>query len=412
MHEEFMAFVRDDASFRTARAVVESRGWEAACVQQGGLDLLADMLESAAPPKILLLDLDGEGDVMGAATRALDVCGPDCRVIFLASLNDINLYRQFVKLGAADYIVKPMPEEVLAGALQHAARPVAAPAAAKEKTGEARVGKIIPIMGAHGGVGATTLAVNLAAAMAGPLGLHVGLIDLDMHFGSCALALDKEPGRGMRAALENPERLDGLLIASSMVEALPRLSILCSEEPLDAPLYVSGDATMALMKPVAQDFDVILVDLPRAMMLSQKRLLTEAHDMVLVCDLTLASLRDVRRIRAFMKNLKPDLMPMLVANHTGDTAYATLDQATFEKNAEAKFDMLLPEDARAAKQAANLGKALLTVAPESVLAKNIVSLARLLTGIREEKKVAESKGFGALLKGLGKNDREKGEGKK
>lgn len=396
MHEEFMGFVSDEASYRIARSVAEARGWPSAVVQQGGLDMLADMLENYAPPKILLLDLDAEPDVLNAATRAIGLCGPDSHIIFLAKHNDISLYRQFIQLGASDYLVKPLSEDILTQAIINTSKPKRGALEAAEK--ELHTCKIIPVIGTRGGVGVTTVAVNLSWILSQQLNQHVGLVDLDMQFGSTALALDREPGRGMRAALENPERLDGLLIASSMVQHSDKFSILCAEDTLDTTFHFDGDATLGLLKPIRNDFDMMLVDMPRHHLSTQKTLLNEAHAVLIVADLTLASLRDARRIKAYLKNLRPDLLPILIVNHVGDSPYSTLDQATFEKNLEAKVDVVLPEDIKTAKQAANLGKPFASVAADAPITKALITLARTLSGQKEAKK-QDAKGT-SLFKGL------------
>jgi pilus assembly protein CpaE len=393
MHDEFMAFLLDEESFLAARSVAGARGYPPAVVQQGGLDVLAGILEENAPPKILLLDLDREKDVLDAARRALGLCGPGCKIIFTASQNDVSLYHRLKSLGAVDYLTKPLSEDFLRDALNAATK---APQEASPKS-EGRGGKVIPIIGTRGGVGATTLVVNLAYVIAHMLERHVGVLDLDVHFGTTALAVDKEPGRGMRAALENPERLDSLLVASSMVQESERLSILCAEEGFENPLVFEGESTLALIRPVEGNFDYIFVDMPRHMLPSQKRLLMRAHNIVLVTDLTLPGLRDTRRIRQYLRSLRPDFMPMIVANRTGDTSNSTIDPAAFEKNLEAKLDIRIPEDVKDVKQAANTGKALVTISPRAETTKSIISLAHLLTGIQEEKKTEEGKGF---LKGL------------
>jgi pilus assembly protein CpaE len=233
------------------------------------------------------------------------------------------------------------------------------------------------------------MTVNLAWICAHKLQQTIGILDLDVHFGTTALAVDREPGRGMRAALENPERLDGLLVASSMVQESDRLSILCAEENFDTPLHFDGDASLALMKPVAGNFDAMFIDMPRHMVGSQKRLITAAHAVVLVCDYSLAGLRDARRMRNYLKALRPDLLPITVANRTGESAFAMLDRATFEKNLEAKIDFEIAEDIKTAKASANLGKAFAAVAPTAEVTKTLTTLARFLIGMPEEKKKAK-----------------------
>jgi pilus assembly protein CpaE len=301
MLHDIMAFVLDEGSYTTTKAALTARGAAPSSVQQGGLNLLADVLENEAPPKILILDLDEHKDYSEAATRAIGLCGPDCRIIFVGTQNDVALYRKLIHLGGADYIVKPLAADVLNQAILDAGK---TDPAQGDKKSEKRGGQIIPIIGARGGLGASFLAVNLAYILAHKLNRHTQLLDLDLHFGTTALALDREPGRGMRAALETPERLDGLLIASSMVQESDKLALLCAEEPLEKPMHFDGNASLALIRPVQADFDFVLVDMPRAMLASQQSLLIDAQQIILVTDRSLAGLRDARRIRTYIKTLK------------------------------------------------------------------------------------------------------------
>ncbi|HVY12287.1 MAG TPA: P-loop NTPase, partial [Alphaproteobacteria bacterium] len=353
MHDEFMAFLLDEDSLRTAAQLAKAHGYAEDAVHHGGLEMLAGMLEDLAPPRLLLLDLDHEESPLDAGRRAISLCGPGCRIIFTGAQNDVKLYRALKQLGGADYLVKPLFEENLHEAVEQALRIPDEDLAPKTET---HAGKIVAVIGARGGVGASTVAVNLAWICAHVLRQHVSLMDLDVHFGTSALAVDREPGRGMRAALENPERLDGLLVASSMVQESDHLSILCSEEPFDAPLHFDGDAALALIRPVMGDFDTIFVDVPRHLLGAQKRLVAAAHAVVLVSDLSLAGLRDARRLRAWLKGQRPDLLPLMVASRTGESANTTIEKPVFEKNLEAKFDFDLPEDVKTARAAANLGK--------------------------------------------------------
>lgn len=400
MHEEFMAFVTDEGSYRMVRAAAAARGYPHAVVQQGGLELLGDMLENDAPPRILLLDLENEGDYLIAAQRAISLAGPDCSIIFIGGRNDVALYRSLIRMNAADYLVKPLNEDTLVQALLNA---VQTSPKEDEKKQEARGGKIIPVIGTRGGVGTTMLTVNMAWYMAHKLKLYTCLLDLDLQFGTAALALDREPGLGMHAALENPERLDGLLIASSMAQESERLSLLCAEESVEKQILFDGGAALSLLRPVAPDFDIILVDMPRLLLNAQRRLLDEIAGAVIVCDLSLPSLRDARRIRAYLKTVKPDVLPLIVANRSGDADVNTVDLPTFEKGLEAKIDLMLPNDAKSARQAGVLGKSITEIASDTVLGKGIAAAARLTAGMKDEavdkKDGPEKSFFRNLMKG-------------
>ena len=140
-----------------------------------------------------------------------EVCDEGTQVIALGDINDVELYRSLIGHGVHDYLVKPVSAETVAAALTRAERgPNGEPAP--------KIGRLIAVIGARGGVGATTVATNLAWTLAHDHDMRVALVDLDLFFGTCGLALDLELGRGFREALENPARVDSLFIERAMVQ--------------------------------------------------------------------------------------------------------------------------------------------------------------------------------------------------
>src|SRR3546814_19621832 len=102
------------------------------------------------------------------------------------------------------------------------------------------------VIGTRGGVGASTLATSLAWLMSAKGGRLTALLDLDVHFGTGALAMDLEPGRGLTDAIENPSRIDGLFIERAMVKASEKMAHLSAEAPNSQPMITDGDALSQL----------------------------------------------------------------------------------------------------------------------------------------------------------------------
>ena len=153
----------------------------------------------------------------------------------------------------------------------------------------------IAVVGARGGVGASTIATSVAWLLADKEKRSTALLDLDVHFGTGALSLDLEPGRGLTDAIENPSRIDGLFIERAMVKASEKLSVLSAEAPINAPLMTDGAAFYQLQEEMCAAFDCTIVDLPRGMLVQHPHLISEVHLAVLVTDLTLAAARDTIR---------------------------------------------------------------------------------------------------------------------
>ncbi len=181
-----------------------------------------------------------------------------------------------------------------------------------------------------------------------------------------------------------------------MAQESERLSLLCAEENVDKQILFDGGAALSLLRPVAPDFDIVLVDMPRLLLNAQRRLLDEMAGVVIVCDLSLPSLRDARRIRAYLKTVKPDVLPLIIANRSDDVTANAVDQPTFEKGLEAKIDLILPDDPKSARQAGVLGKSIVEIAADTGLGKSLAAAARLTAGMKDDvtdKKAAHEKSF-------------------
>ena len=128
------------------------------------------------------------------------------------------------------------------------------------------------VIGVRGGVGASTIATSLAWLMGDKAGRSTALLDLDVHFGTGALALDLEPGRGLTDAIENPSRIDGLFIERAMVRANDKLCVLSAEAPINQPLLTDGSAFFQLQEEIRHAFEGTVIDLPRQMLVQYPHL--------------------------------------------------------------------------------------------------------------------------------------------
>ncbi|HEU0117747.1 MAG TPA: AAA family ATPase [Alphaproteobacteria bacterium] len=395
MHGEFMAFVTDEGSQAIVREWATRQGFPAATVQSGGPDMFAQMLEASAPPKMAMVDIDGQSDPVGIAARLVSLCGSDCKLIILGSANDVSLYRRITASGAIDYLVKPLSAEIMNQAMAAALR--GRPASTKAESKDA---KLIVVIGTRGGAGASTIAVNTGWLLAHELKFNCALLDLDLQFGTTSLALDLEPGRGLRDIVNSPQRVDSLMIASSIVPESDQFSVLGAEEAVDEFVQMDGGAITALLKEMTANFDYIVVDMPRHLLAAQKRLLASANEIVLVTELSLAGIRDTLRIKTALGTLGCTATLTVVASRTGATKAGQVDATAFEKGAQIKIDLTIPEDQKTVATAANSGKALGAVAKQAPVTKALLTLAEKLGGHKEEEAKDET-GFNPLKKFMG-----------
>lgn len=352
----FAAFV-DDESREMVAQVADELGIDNSAVATGGIADAIRRLANVPTPELLVVDISGADEPMAEIGALADVCDEGTRVLAVGDVNDIALYRALVAFGVHDYMVKPIDRGMLAASLTKARN---GPETA-EPAGET-IGRVVAVVGSRGGVGATTVAVNLAWMLANELRQRVALVDLDLFFGSCGLTLDLEPGRGLREALENPSRIDGLFIERAMVRASDNLFVLSAEEALDYAITFDPSAIRLLVEHLRRDFQVVIVDLPRYGARTQISTLTPPCSFVLVSEPSLAGMRDTQRLVKLLANGAPKAEVCVVLNRVGANRGAELSRRDFETGATTKAAYVMPFEPKILAATAGTGKPLAKVA--------------------------------------------------
>lgn len=349
---ECVAFVGDNQTHAVVAAVLREYFAEP-LVRDGGPNQAIEYLGGTAAPSVLIVDVS-EAASPQTAILSLSAAIPDgTKIIGIGSINDISVYREIVDSGACDYLVKPVTEKALVSALnrtEEAQHPQLVQSAPEEK---AR----IAVIGSRGGVGSSTLAMNLAWLIAEERKHKTVLVDLDLEFGTVALSLDLEPTRGLREALENPARVDGLFIASATAKLTDNLSIMATEENLTAEAQYNPNAVDALFEALGRINDAIVVDLPRSSYSVRRRVFEAATEIILVTELNLPGLRDSLRLLQTIQEVAPDTPVRVVANRSAGPKQA-MQMKDFQKALEHRVDLLLPDEPKVFNAAANSGKPL------------------------------------------------------
>ncbi len=388
MHPEFMAFLTELQTLQLVRSWADKQGFPGDAVREGGPDLFSVLLEAEAPPKLALVDFDTVEQPVQVAARLVSLCGPATRIIAVGTANDVGLYRSIIAAGLNDYLVKPLTPEVLTQTMMAAAR--------GDAPGAPKNAKDIVVIGVRGGVGASTIAANLAWLIAHERKEKCALLDLDLQYGSSALSLDIEPGHGLRDVVSSPQRVDSLMIAGAQVSESDNLVILSAEEPIDEVIHVDPHAISALIKEMRTGYRAILVDMPRHMIATQKRLLATAHEIILVTEMSLIGIRDTLRMRTTIKGLGSSARITQIATKIGTNRPAAVDEATFTKGAQAKIDFVFPDEHKNLVLASNAGKMLGAIAPDAAANKVLRQLAAHLLDELKDKDGVSKKQNGLL----------------
>ena len=374
LRDPFTAFVCDEETAEMLRPIAVEHGWAPEKVNKGGLRNAVQSLSVSASPNILFVDLSESGDPLNDINALAEVCEPGTVVIAAGQVNDVRLYRDLVASGIQDYLLKPFNADQVRDAFANAQMTISGPRT-NEPTLE-RPHVVATVIGVRGGVGASTIASSIAWLMGDKVGRNTALLDLDVHFGTGALSLDLEPGRGLTDAIENPSRIDGLFIERAMVRANDKLSVLSAEAPINQPMLTDGSAFFQLQEEMRNAFETTVLDLPRHMLVQHPHLVHDAHVCIVVVELTLAATRDAIRILSWLKANAPQARVVVVANKVAAANVQEISRKDFEKSIERKVDIVVPFDPKAAAQAAKLGQPL---AKATTAAKIAQPLGQLVT---------------------------------
>ncbi len=351
--DAFAAFICDEAALDVLRPVAVEMGWQPEKCHKGGLRNAVQSLSITASPNILLVDLSESGDPLNDINALAEVCEPGTVVIAVGQVNDVRLYRDLLSSGIHDYLLKPLSAGQVRDCLVNAQTIFMTP---KNQDAQAAKKHIsTAVVGTRGGVGASTIATSLAWLFSTEHKLPTALLDLDIHFGTGALSLDLEPGRGLTDAIDNPSRIDGLFIERAIIRANDKLAILSGEAPISSPLMTDGAAFVQLEEEFRQAFEMTVIDLPRNMLINFPHLLADVNVVVVATEMTLASARDAIRILSWLKTNAAHARPIVIANKV-QSAISEISRSDFEASIERKINLTVPYDVKAAANSAKLGQ--------------------------------------------------------
>lgn len=342
-------------------------------VKEGGVRDAIAQLQQGATPGLLIVDVADTAQPAADMMQLKALCAGQTAIVALGADNDVGLYRSLITAGATDYLVLPVTAQELR-------RTILSVSHGDTEREEVRDGRMIGLVGARGGVGTSSLAVGIAWQLAHEFGKQVAILDLDLHFGTAALSFDVDPGKGLRDALRDPERIDSLLVASALVNVSDNLYVLGSEEPLDEPVHVGGEAISRLIEELRSEVDLVVIDLPRHHLAESLELLGRCEGVALVTDLTLPSLRDAVRIRRLIDRDLGHPNFCVVANRIGHAKTGELPVKDFEHSLGGTLDFQfheLPQAAKAAMDGKPLAAGFKTKGAATAFQGLVRSLSRL-----------------------------------
>jgi len=344
-----IAFVSDSVSeyaLREGLADAVPSGFD---VRRGGVRAAIAAMQKMATPRAMVVDVSGEEQPLSALADLADVVEPDVCVLVIGESTSLDFYREVTRnLGANEYLAKPLTHDKVARnfGTQVAGRgPV---------TESVQGGRTVAVTGAGGGVGATTLATNLAWHLGVSMRRHTLLLDTDLHLGDAAFLLNLQPRPGLRAALEAPGRIDALLAERAAQPAAERLHVLAAEEAMTSTIEYAPGAMELLLTALRARYSFIVADLPFTRDPVCDELSRLVHQHVLVMTPTLASVRATLRLLSLHTSRDQASRPVVVLNRLG--VPGGLPQRQAEDALGMRVDVVVPDLPRQVGDAATMGE--------------------------------------------------------
>ncbi len=351
-------------------------------IQMGGITAAVEAYKSSPTPNVIIIESESRGgDVLAGLDTLAEVCDAATRVIVIGRLNDVVLYRELTRRGVSEYLIAPVGTiDVLRAICGLFSAPDAKP-----------LGRIIAVVGAKGGVGASTVAHNLAWAVASDIQLDTVVSDLDLGFGTAGLDYNQDPPQGIADAVFSPDRIDTGFIDRLLSKCTDHLSLLAAPATLDRVYDFSTEAFDTILDSLRATVPCIVLDVPHQWTGWTKRTLLGADDILVVAGPDLANLRNAKNLLDLLRATRPnDKRPFYCLNQVGVPKRPEIKPSDFAKALEDEPLAVIPFDPQIFGTAANNGQMIAELSSSHRTAATFRQLAQVLTGRAEMKKTKSS----------------------
>jgi pilus assembly protein CpaE len=326
-------------------------------------------------PDIGLVAIDSDPQKGLDLVTRLASASPNCAVLVVSSSNDGSLILQALRAGAKEFLTQPVRIEDLLAALGRIND-------RRFGRGEARPrgSQVIAVAGAIGGVGTTTVAVNLGCILAQNPQNSVALIDLDLCLGDADVFLDTIPDYTLVDVAQNVTRLDFTLLKRSLTKHSSGLYLLPRPVQLEDTSLITPDDLQRVIGLLKATFTHLVLDLSKGYTAIDLVALEMANEILLITQLDLPCLRNVVRLVMSFANMEglADKVKIIVNRVGLESGQITLKKA--EETIGKQVFWQLPNDYRTTIDARNNGVPLIDSAPKAAITQSFIALAKALSG--------------------------------
>jgi pilus assembly protein CpaE len=346
-------------------------------IQMGGMAAAVEAYRTAPTPNVIILETEGRSDILAGLDQLATVCDAGTRVVVIGRVNDVTLYRELVRRGVSDYMLSPVGTiDVVRSICGLFSAPDAKP-----------VGRVVAVVGAKGGVGASTMAHNIAWAAARDLALDSVVTDLDLAFGTAGLDYNQDPPQGIADAVFSPDRIDTAFVDRLLSKCTDHLSLLAAPATLERAYDFGVEAFDGIFDALRATMPCIVLDVPHQWNGWTQRTLVGADDILIVAAPDLANLRNAKNLFDYLKTARVnDRRPYYMLNQVGVPKRPEIKPADFAKALEDEPVAVISFEPQLFGAASNNGQMIAEVSANHRNTETFRQLAQLLTGRSEAKK--------------------------
>jgi pilus assembly protein CpaE len=337
-------------------------------------EFFADVVEQTKPD-IGLVGMDNDPEKAARLLVEVAAKAPNCTLFVTSSSTDGRLILESMRAGAKEFLTEPVKEEDLVSALNRVKRQTS-----NEKSAAVQGCRVIAVAGATGGVGSSSVAVNLACALASNRDHTVVLVDLDVALGDCDVFLDTIPEYSLADVAQNVARLDLTLLKKSLTKHSSGVHLLPRPVQLEDVQLITPDSLQRVIGLLKTSFTHIVIDLSKSFGGLDMQAIYMADDILMITQLDLPCLRNVVRLMmTFDSDESLRNKVRIVVNRVGqDTGQISLKKA--QETIGRDIYWQIPNDYRVMVEVRNNGIPLIQHAPKAGITSSIMQLADSLCG--------------------------------
>ena len=335
-------------------------------------EFFADVVEQSNPDAVMIC-MDGGPDRAIALMEKIRSSAPDCLIFAVSSSTDGQMILKSIRAGAREFLPLPIDVEEMHNALQRALQ-------SKYGSGDnrARGCKVIAVAGATGGVGCTSIAVNIGCNLARKPENSVALVDLDLALGDADVFLDSIPDYSLVDVTENVSRLDFQLLRKSLSKHSSGLYLLPRPVQLQDLDLINPDSLRRVFGLLRASFSHVVIDMSKSFSHVDLTALEMSNEIVMMVQLDLPCLRNMVRLLMSLQQMESirDKIKVVVNRAGLESGQISLKKAKETIGREVFFQ--IPNDYRTMVEMRNNGQPLIEQAPKAAITLAVSQLTELL----------------------------------